>query len=554
MGLSASQARLLSITSRLSDNELRSQTLTTAKMSLANRTTEASAEYMDALNSTKLLYSTYDSDGNKIQQSLTGASLSEYAELKNQYGLINKNNQILVSELDAANYESSANLEEFLDKYGVLSEPGEGEMVQVVNPDWQTAWDEYNEEYEIWMSQKPDKNDEIYWDERTSTSNELYQKFRNASASCYSNALGGSSGCYQHVLAHLLMAEFPENGSNTYQTSANQSIEIGWGYINGSAINSAGKTPDMNLVSQEVVSQEKIIYAAENEANKQRLLAVYNDPNSTEQEKQNALLTGNYYIDSNGDAQLKTLKQKCIDLFYVLSNYGSMGLDYDADLIPLLQTFQKDMEQAFKEKVFLEDKYNTDYNKWLANEPDKPDVPYYIEEEQRKIVNKDKGQWYVNLWHRMNGESETKAGTTGADGEIVEGGTTSTGLPLYKVLEDGLMNNADWLQYALNNGTVTLERVQFTDPTEEGTGLADCTWTSIIWTNAADISEEENEAAVTMAEVKYEQALKDIEAKDKQYDNRLKLLDTEHNALQTEYESVKSVIDKNVERTLKIYS
>ena len=57
-----------------------------------------------------------------------------------------------------------------------------------------------------------------------------------------------------------------------------------------------------------------------------------------------------------------------------------------------------------------------------------------------------------------------------------------------------------------------------------------------------------------MAEVKYEQALKDIEAKDKQYDNRLKLLDTEHNALQTEYESVKSVIDKNVERTLKIYS
>ena len=70
----------------------------------------------------------------------------------------------------------------------------------------------------------------------------------------------------------------------------------------------------------------------------------------------------------------------------------------------------------------------------------------------------------------------------------------------------------------------------------------------------SDISEEENEAAVTMAEVKYEQALKDIEAKDKQYDNRLKLLDTEHNALQTEYESVKSVIDKNVERTLKIYS
>lgn len=70
------------------------------------------------------------------------------------------------------------------------------------------------------------------------------------------------------------------------------------------------------------------------------------------------------------------------------------------------------------------------------------------------------------------------------------------------------MNNADWLQYALEKGTVTLERVDFTDPTEEGTGLSDCTWTSIIWTNAQDITEEQNEAAITKAEVEYEQALR----------------------------------------------
>ena len=36
MGLSASQAKLLSITARLSDNELRTQTLTSAKMSLSS--------------------------------------------------------------------------------------------------------------------------------------------------------------------------------------------------------------------------------------------------------------------------------------------------------------------------------------------------------------------------------------------------------------------------------------------------------------------------------------------------------------------------------------
>lgn len=283
MGMSASQARLLSITSRLSDNELRSQTITTAKMSLSNRTTEASAAYMDALSSTKLLYTTYDESGNKILESLTGASLSQYGELKNQYGLINNNNQILVSELDATNYENSANMEEFLDKYGVLSEPGEGEFVQVVNPDWEVAWDEYNKEYEEWKTKEPNKNDEKYWDEVSSTDNELYRKFRAASESCYNNALGGSSGCYCHVLAHMLLVDFEEAGSKNYQTITGDAISIGMGYISGSAINSAGKTPDMRLVSQEIFDRN--VMAAENEEMKKSLLEVMNDPNKTDLEK-----------------------------------------------------------------------------------------------------------------------------------------------------------------------------------------------------------------------------------------------------------------------------
>jgi len=45
-----------------------------------------------------------------------------------------------------------------------------------------------------------------------------------------------------------------------------------------------------------------------------------------------------------------------------------------------------------------------------------------------------------------------------------------------------------------------------------------------------------------------------IEAKDQRYDLELKNIDTEHNSLQTEYESIKSAIDKNIERTFKLYS
>lgn len=560
MGLSASQARLLSITSRLSDNELRSQTITTAKMSLANRTTEASAAYMDALSSTNLLFTTYDSAGNKVTEKLTGTSLSQYAPLKNQYGLINQNNQILVSELDATNYENSANLEEFLDKYGVLQPEGSGSIVEVKNPEYDVAWEEYNKEYGEWKAKEPNKYDEKYWYETTSTDDELYRKFRAASQSCYNNALGGSAGCYLHVLAHLIDLEcdgddalasaYPKN----YKTTLDQDISINAFHINGSAINSAGMSDDMVEVSQAVCDTSDVIYAAENDEIKQKLIDILNDPDATQEDINNEILMNNYYVDDSGEIQLKTLKQKCIDMFYVLSNYNTLGLDYDSVLIPLLETFQDDMEQAFTKEVFDKDLYEDDYNAWLEEEPDKPDVAYYIEKEVREIIDKDKGQWYVNLWHRMNGESDIKVGTTDENGNVVTDDKTSSGLPRYKVLEDGLMNSPEWLQYALNNGTITLERVDFTDPTEEGTGLADCTWNSIIWTSSTDITEEENEAAVAAAEVQYEQALRDIESKDKQYDNQLKILDTEHNALQTEYDSVKSVIEKTIERNLKLYS
>ena len=565
MGLSASQARLLSITSRISDNELRSQTITTAKTSLANETTAASSAYMDALNSTELLYSTYDASGNKMTEKLTGVSLSQYGELKNQYGIINQHGQILVSELDAANYEASTDMYDFLDKYGVLAPEGEWETIQVENPEWQVAWDEYNKEYDDWKAKEPDSTLDKYW--TAGTNNELYKAFRAASASCYNAAMGSSDGCYLHVLAHLIDLELVETGNSEpfdsheadsskypkeYKTTVGQDVIIDAGKINNSAINGDNMSDEMVPVSEAVCSTSDVIYAAENDEMKQELIDAMNDSSLSQEDKDIVTLMNNYYMDASGEPQLKTLKQKCIDMFYVISNYRTLGLDYNNDCKPLLESFQQDMEYAFKE--FNEDLYNQDYNDWLAEEPPKPTVDYYIDETVPTVENKDKGQWYINLWHRMNGPSQDKAGTTLEDGTVVEGGKTSSGLPLYKVLEDGLMDNAEWLQYALENGTVTLEKVEFVEDAEVGTGLSDCEWTSIVWSNASDISESQNEAAITLAEIQYEQALNDIQAKDKQYDNQLKILDTEHNALQTEYDSIKSIIEKTVERNLKLYS
>ena len=107
MGLAASQARLLSITSRMADNELRSQIINNAKMRLTSESSQASEEYVDALNRTQLMMKNYNTAGESQYQNLTFNSLTSYSSYNNQYGLKDKSGQLLVSETDAARFEEA---------------------------------------------------------------------------------------------------------------------------------------------------------------------------------------------------------------------------------------------------------------------------------------------------------------------------------------------------------------------------------------------------------------------------------------------------------------
>ena len=67
-------------------------------------------------------------------------------------------------------------------------------------------------------------------------------------------------------------------------------------------------------------------------------------------------------------------------------------------------------------------------------------------------------------------------------------------------------------------------------------------------------SQSAKDNAVNTASVKYTAKMNSIESVEKVYDMELKNIETEHNAVQTEIDSVKKVIDKNVDRTFKIFS
>lgn len=128
-----------------------------------------------------------------------------------------------------------------------------------------------------------------------------------------------------------------------------------------------------------------------------------------------------------------------------------------------------------------------------------------------------KAEWYTNLFNRIN-----------------EGG--------YQALETGLAHSAEWIKFALESGLVSMEQVDVKKQ-----------WVSTMYSNCSNITESQVDVDITVAEAEYNKTMNEIEAKDKRYDIELKNIDTEHQSLQTEYETIKSVIDKNVERNFKMF-
>ncbi len=617
MGMSAGQARLLSITSRLSDNELRSQSITNAKLRLATESSEASQAYMDALNTTKLMYSSYDDNGSLSYQSLTANTLLTYGDLKNQYSLVNSSGQIMLNGSDIKKYEASNSLADYLYSYGIE---------KTDNPKYIEALEElFGSNYgKFFDANNPNK----YTKDQDGNSLEYILMLGNFSTVNLDNT---SESEY-----NLLKSDFLNGVSNSGLVS---SLETGG--IFDSLIETLTSIPDyvekvnppiqpnlldyaQALLSPQCWSDTGINNLRNGNFNSsdtqiwhmEHVLAQYlwasnggtitvNTDNGTETITNSS--TGNYGLSSgggNGADPMKVrdvlanpenaeLKEQLEQLYYqialhiqtnntsggltsgsITNNNGNTLLSNEAigeqyyELInELLLAVATDILEAGPSDSKYSDlsdyttdmeTYNNDLEKYNAYLNFKSEFSSWVNSAQTAITNFEeliaslpiaeipdendsKYQWYVNLYYRMGG------GATNDDGTKKNNN--------YKELDENLINNAEWLQFALEHGILTMEQASFTENgSEKYSGMGTYDWVSIIYTNAADLTSQEDETAIAKAEVKYKNTITEIENKDKKYDQDLKKLDTEHNALQTEYESIKNTIDKNVERSFKAFS
>ena len=452
MGISASQARLLSITARLTSNEYESQQISNAKMRLATKSEQASNEYIAALNTRQLQFVTYDAQGQAITEALTANALYQYSDMKNQYALLNSNGQAMVSTLDAKNFEKAASLTEFLALYGV---------------------------------------------EKTYKTESLAKN------------------------AQLLETDSNAGGVRDYLTKWEEAIDA--------AI--ASRYPDDAGNVGALASDERF------QLDKAAAFYEYGEALSF-YEKQVTLYNSGVNVDISGATErLSTAKQKYSDT--ITFDKWVQSKAYETSIAKKDGVYENSM------------KYYEVLEEFLAEAEDLgcTNVTKAGDNGVFKYNDATKAQWYTNLWYKMNGASSDKS---------VQGNRAAN----YTVLDPKLAASKDWLQDALEQGIISIEVASYKDASnlveDESRPLTvklqGISWTPTEYGSCIDFTEVDDEAAIAKAEAEYQKKNNEISAKDKRYQSKIKTLDTEHNALQTQYESVKSAMTKNIDRSFKTFS
>ena len=134
------------------------------------------------------------------------------------------------------------------------------------------------------------------------------------------------------------------------------------------------------------------------------------------------------------------------------------------------------------------------------------------------------------------------------------------------------VNSTDWLRDIIGYGYANFQMLS-SDTTEISVNAADHTITvdgvtTVTGTHAlalydfnsstvatdTQMGEAADDIELAVAEVEYESDMKKINAKDKKYDTELSTLENQRSAMKEEMESLKTVINDNIQRTFKLFS
>ena len=657
MGLAASQARLLTITARLADNELRSQTINNAKMRLATQTAQASQNYVNALNQSDLMFKNTMLDGTSQTQLLTYNALNNYSPYNTQYGLINNSGLLLVSEAEADMFKAAGgNLQKYLKAHGLAWEStyftlkDNDEMMNELKLAYAENFSglfegltktDMESFYEAYNSAEASAEYMDYNKYRTGTLAEYklaYAGFKNWLLGDKADGSSNTVSSFADAIATKYSLSDPTNIPNIYDKlldsiSSNTDIDVTTlkndNYFGTYEQHNIQYSLGVNVVT--IDGKQYFSYCKEEEddckIDNENHNIVLSDDSIITLTNDNSKISGYTPAEGAGEGSVQTLSDGSNVLyvkepnkdFYVEQYTYKDGKLYNTSVLPkdennnneslvvdIIESLLADMLDNNKVfNTFLASQVSKSFNKesitnllkfmfgtnsdGIANNPlkDLNDIAVNEYADMDKVLNKlyemnstdydemsNSGQFkgdfiaflvdknvitqeYANMirMHQVDvmvavygepkyawSDSTDKSNTGNPDSRAqwytnlfnrMQNG--------YQVLEDGLASSNDWIEYAFKNGLVSMEQVD-----------SNFNWVALNYQTCVAITEQtDNSAAVAKAEAEYNRAMNDIKQKDSIYDLQLKNIDTEHNSLQQEYESISKVISKNIERTMK---
>ncbi len=116
-------------------------------------------------------------------------------------------------------------------------------------------------------------------------------------------------------------------------------------------------------------------------------------------------------------------------------------------------------------------------------------------------------------------------------------------------LIDENCTDPEYLEMMLTSGQWLIEQSVPIEASENENG-----WDEVVWQGSSHISNVYDTSDDAAAEAKYEAAMKEVQKKDKILELRLEQVQTEENAVEKEIDSIKQVIDKNIEDSFKTFA
>ena len=496
MGLAASQARLLTITSRLSSVELKQQRIAMDKMRLANDQEGVSEKYTNALNNKTL---TISNGGEEIAMNYSTLAAQGYSVMRASDGVIASSAGSSSASGTSAN--SSANMN--------------------ANSSAKANTNASNPEIQKWVGQPAPTRPEFDEVAPTAPSQRLNAPSQPTSSN-YTVAIPSFSTALQYASKGANLSY--NYGSNNYGFDIDKYNAL----QNKSSIDSSLATLIQDLNNAELTNTAKTLTDAQSKATQ------------TYKMSDMSFMKKNYGKKETFGRIVKTPENEYANSIQTALTIAQITVQNEAKTVENTKNEAANAERNAQYQADL-DAYNKNQQEWNTYNTKKAeyDSKYQAQLNQYNI---DYTNWVTanssngvndtqNAGQATGSNSGSTAGTTGATGTNATATTAAQELAAQ-------MKNTQFLIQGLLSGYLVLVK--------DGQQVS--------LSSATDIIESYDKTDDAAAEAEYNAQMNKINRKEKILDMQAKRLDTEYSALTNEYNSIKTIIDNHTQKDFSYFS